>query len=296
VSSRYGSDAWNDHYRIKFFKSIDNGQTWDAGTVIINFGTAANYWAYHCRLVQSDTDGINLVVNRCNHGPYFGYPDCYYVRSEDGETWTNIDNSYTKNISTQGALNSTEMDNYFLIEHSDDDCDVKYITTGCFSPRGNLYLIQTDCNRSSTSNPGYWYFRYWEDGEWQKIDMSYVLPDCVRPISYWKDIIYGIYSYSETTFDVYVTRTEEELLEIQRWQTTNRGITWTKVEDITSNSDYDHQFMSTTINSDSPYLALSSSYLVSPSYADVFILGRGNPIVAVDEPIIPSTETNVILH
>ena len=295
VSSRYGSDYFYDHYRIMLYKSTDNGLIWYAGTVIIDFGTGENYWTYHARIIQKDSEGINLCVNRCTRDPGYGYPDNYYLHSEDGETWTNIDDSYTKNTSTQGSINCMEMDNYYLIEHSDDDYDVRYITTGCFSPDGNLYLIQTDCNRTSVTNPGYWYFRYWENGEWQKIDMSYVVPDCVRPISYWEDFIYGIYSYSETTFDVYVTRTETNR-EIQRWQTTDRGETWTKVEDITSNSDYDHQSLASTINSDSPYIALSSSYLISTSYADLFILGRENSTVDVDEQIIPSMDTNVILN
>ena len=295
VSSRYGSDAWNNHYRIKFFKSTDNGQTWDGGTVVINFGTSANYWAYHLRIHQSDSDGINIVVDRVDRDPYYEYPDCYYVRSDDGVIWRNIDNSFSKNVDTQGAINCTEMDTYCLIEHSDDDGGCVPITTGCFSPGGNLYLIEFDSNRLSSTNPAYWYFRYWENDEWQKVDISEIIPDDFFASG---NKMEAIYSYSDTKFDLYVVcdRTGSGIHEIERWQTLDKGLTWNLVEDITSNSDYDHVYTAFTENiSDSPYLALSNSYLNNSNCADVFILARGNPIVAVDEQILPS-KTNVILH
>ena len=286
VSSRYGSDYWFDHYRIMLYKSTDNGQTWDSGTVVINFGTAYNYWAYHARIIQSDSDGINLCVNRCLREPSYGYPDCYYLRSEDGETWTNIDNSYTKNISTQGALNCTEMDNFFLIEHSDNPAMIVAINSGCVSPNGNIYLAQESWIRGDPQ-PYDWYLRYWEDGEWQSVEIPnnnmHVLPS-------------AMYAYSEEELDIIVEMQETTPYEIQRWKTTDKGQNWTNVEDITSNSDYDHMFVQITMNlPDSPYFTLSSSYLDNSSYADIFVLGRENPTVAVDEQILPS-KTNVILH
>ena len=291
VSSRYGSDYFYDHYRIMLYKSTDNGLTWDAGTIIVNFdGPNPNdYWAYHGRIVQSDSNGINLVVNRVDRNPGYGYRDVYYLRSEDGETWTNIDNSYTKNISTQGSLNSTEMDNYFLVEHSDNPAGMKSICAGCVSSSNNIYLIQVDGIRGQTE-PYDWYFTYWEDNEWQRIE----IPHNNVYLS-----IQQMYSYpsSEEEFDIFVQNRGTPHYELQRWKTIDKGQNWTNVEDITSNSDYNHAYQQITTNfPDSPYLALSASYLNSSSCADIFILGRENPTVAVNEQILPSNETNVILH
>ncbi len=289
VSSRYGSDYFYDHYRIMLYKSTDNGLNWDAGTVIINFdGPNPNdYWAYHGRIVQSDSDGINMVVNRCDRDPDYGYPDCYYLRSEDGETWTNIDNSYSKNTSTQGSLNSTEMDNYFLIEHSDNTQMLVVVNSGCVSPSGTVYLAQENWIRYDPQ-PYDWFLRYWENDEWQKIEIPHnnmhVLPS-------------AIYAYSEDELDIIVEIQETSPYEIERWKTTDKGQTWNVVENITSNSNYDHMFAQITMNlPDSPYFALSASYLNNSNYADIFIMGRDNPTVGIDEEVLPSIETNVILN
>ncbi|MCK4304736.1 MAG: BNR-4 repeat-containing protein [Candidatus Eisenbacteria sp.] len=297
VSSRYGSDAYSDHYRIKFYKSEDDGLTWDAGKIVVNFGTAENYWAYHARIMHADSDGIHLVVNRCNRDPSYGYPDCYYLQSADGETWTNVDNSFTKNITTQGAIDVIEMDTYCLIEHSPDASDILGISTGCFSPAGNLYLVQQDTNRQSTYNPVYWYLRYWEDGEWQKIDITEVFP--AYNIRLMGNCIYGIHSCSDTEFDVYLLRTDDPaggIHEIQKWQTTDRGETWTMIEDITSSSSYDNRYLAMTSNvPDSPYIGLAASYLNDPSHADIFIWARPTGASAVDEPVLQGGRDNVVL-
>ncbi|MCD4796819.1 MAG: T9SS type A sorting domain-containing protein [Candidatus Cloacimonetes bacterium] len=282
VSSRYGSDAWADHYRVMLYKSTDNGLTWDAGTVIVNFGTAANYWAYHSRIIQSDSDGINIVINRVDRDPNYSYADCYYLRSEDGVIWTNIDNSYTKDVSTQGSLNSTEMDNYYLVDHSNNVPAGIGLITGCISTSNNIYLAEMD----GTMNPCGWFFMYWEDEEWQKIEI---------PNNNIRIVIWGMYSYSDEEFDIIVNNWAT--YEIERWKTTDKGLTWNIVEEITSNSDYDLYFLQMVMNlPDSPYFALSANYLSNTSYADVFIMGRENWTVDIDEQIIPSIDTNAILH
>jgi len=104
-----------------------------------------------------------------------------------------------------------------------------------------------------------------------------------------------MYSYSDEEFDIIVNNWAT--YEIERWKTTDKGLTWNIVEEITSNSDYDLYFLQMVMNlPDSPYFALSANYLSNTSYADVFIMGRENWTVDIDEQIIPSIDTNAILH
>ena len=122
--------------------------------------------------------------------------------------------------------------------------------------------------------------------EWQKIEI---------PNNNIRIVIWGMYSYSDEEFDIIVNNWAT--YEIERWKTTDKGLTWNIVEEITSNSDYDLYFLQMVMNlPDSPYFALSANYLSNTSYADVFIMGRENPTTAADEQIIPSINTNAILH
>jgi hypothetical protein len=289
VSSRYGSDAYSNHYRVKFFRSTDNGMSWDAGTVVVNFGTAHNYWAYHTRICQSDSDGIHLAVNRCLRDPYYAYPDCYYLHSDDGVTWRNIDGSLVKNVVTDGALNVVEMDTYCLIEHGVGSHDIRSIAAGSVAPSGNVYLIQADAIRGDPTPPER-YLRYWEGGEWQKI----LIPRNDR----FMNGIYGMHAFSDTAFDIYVEiEGGTGHYEVERWQTLDRGQTWTE-EALTSDSDFDHRYPQVTMNSaDSPYIAVTSSYLVNSSYGDIFLLARPNSASGVADRGLPVARPGaVVLH
>jgi hypothetical protein len=287
VSSRYGSDYYYDHYRIMFYKSTDNGLTWNTGNIVVNFGTARNYWAYHARITQSDSDGINLAVNRCDRDPGYGYPDCYYLNSEDGETWTNIDGSFTKNIITDGPLTCDEMDSHCLVQHLPGNNEVTSLGSGCFSPSGNIYFIDCESWRNNP-DPADWYLRYWEDDEWKKVTIPH------NDKFMW---IYGIHSFSDEEFDIYIEYYGTPIHEIQRWKTTDRGLTWNVVEEITSGSAYDHRYPVLTSNlDDSPYLSLTSSYLNASSCADIFILSREKPTTPIEEQSTPEMFTDVILN
>ncbi|MCD4707572.1 MAG: BNR-4 repeat-containing protein [Candidatus Sabulitectum sp.] len=287
VSSRYGSNSYYDHYRIMFYKSTDNGLTWNAGNIVVNFGTAKNYWAYHARITQSDNDGIHLAVNRCDRDPGYGYPDCYYLNSEDGENWANIDGSFTKNIITDGPLTSDEMDSHCLVQHLPGNNEVTSLTAGCFSPEENLYLINCETWRNNP-NPADWYLRYWEDNEWKKI----VIPHNDKLMS-----IYGLHCITDEEFDIYIEYYGTSIRELQRWRTTDRGQTWNVVEEITSASDHDHRYPVLTANlDDSPYLSLTSSYLNATSCADIFILSREKPTTSIEEQSTAGILADVVLY
>ncbi|MCD4848203.1 MAG: T9SS type A sorting domain-containing protein [Candidatus Aegiribacteria sp.] len=287
VSSRYGSDSYYNHYRIMLFKSTDNGLTWDAGNIVVNFGTARNYWAYHGRITQSDTDGIHLAVNRCDRDPGYGYPDCYYLNSEDGENWTNIDGSFTKNIITDGPLTCDEMDSHCLVQHLPGNNEITSLGSGCFSPSGDIYFTNGETWRNSP-DPCDWYLRYWEDNEWKKV----VIPHNGEFM--W---IYGLHCITDEEFDIYIEYYGTAKREIQRWKTTNRGQTWNVVEEITSGSDYDHRYPVITSNlDDSPYLSLASSYLNASSCADFYIMSREKPTTSLEEQSTSGMLTDVILN
>jgi len=287
VSSRYGSDNYYDHYRIILFKSTDNGLTWDAGNIVVNFGTAKNYWAYHTRITQSDSDGIHLAVNRCDRDPGYGYPDCYYLNSEDGQIWQNIDGSFVKDIITDGPLTCDEMDSYCLVQHLPGNNEITTLYAGCFSPEGNLYFINCETWRYSP-DPADWYLRYWEDDEWKKVEIPH------NDEFIW---ISGLHCITDEEFDIYLEYWGTPMYEIQRWKTMDRGQTWNVVEELTSGSDFNHRYPGITANlDDSPYLSLTSSYLNATGCADFFILSREKPTTSIEEQSSSGMLTDVILN
>jgi hypothetical protein len=279
---RYGSALITNHYRTRIFKSIDNGANWDNGYIISSvYKSGENRWAYSSSIRSSTSMGLHLTINSLYYdvSPH-SYPDSYYLCSDDGITWRNVDNSYSKDIVNTGYISRTELDAHFLVEHSAIATDLRYITCGCVSSSGAVYFILEWGNRHSVPQVTNRYLVYWTGSAWAKQEILGVFSQGGAFCG--DDQINGIVSFSDSSFDIYLTKKETKV-EVQRWHTDDKGVNWTKVEDVTAGSAYDHDW--TPISQDGSngsYLAFSSVYKVNANYSHILRGIMGGSQIAIE--------------
>lgn len=93
--------------------SDDYGETWSSILTILNTGAYANYWAY-VRIVHSQNKLMYFMM-RFNQLDAAGYDKIYFLQSDDGVNFYNIDNSYTRDVSVL-KLSASDLDDYYLVE------------------------------------------------------------------------------------------------------------------------------------------------------------------------------------
>ena len=286
--ARYGPIS-TDMDQICVYKSTDDGLTWakafNGGTsarlLHLNPSGGTDYWAYHGRIPTNDSRGLYLFVNKLDYAHSSGYPVCYLLYTEYGVTMYNIDRSFSKNIDTAGEITQAEMDAYFVVDSASGSA-IRYICTGTFSPNGNIYLLQWYGDRSSSPNITKHYLIYFQGGAWTKQEITGIFTDS----NFYEEAGWQLIAHTDSKLDMYVTRTEGGVRQIQVFRTEDRGITWTKLRDYTQETLYDYQYLKITENwPDCNYLVLQSAHLVNSNWTNIWhrVIDRTLLDVVLDE-------------
>jgi hypothetical protein len=193
--------------------------------------------------------------------------DHYLLRSSDGDTWYNIDKTFSKNIQTAGLITRIEMDANFLVEHLPAGAATMYQRELAISPDESLCFLVAEYGMDGSPRPYNYYLFYYESGAWVKKQMNGIFDDN----EYNQNRAHGLIAYDNNTLDFWCTNKVLGAEELQRWRTTDRGTTWTKVEDITTNSSNGYGWSEITLDSnDNDYLAFFASDR-DTSYSDIFL-------------------------
>jgi hypothetical protein len=96
-------------------KSSDYGETWSPITTILNTGNFPDYWAYNRPVFSKNK--IMFFMNRRNQVGAGNFDRIYFLQSDDGINFYNIDNTFSKNVSVS-EISSTELENYFVTDAS----------------------------------------------------------------------------------------------------------------------------------------------------------------------------------
>ena len=250
---------------LRIFSSTDNGSNWDAGVRICDVKDAGEDYrmAYSSMPLISKDHKIQIFINS-RWDTSSGYPDCYYVRSTDGITFTNMLETWSKNIVSGGLITRAELDANCLIEHTDTTSDNRQVTAG-YVTNNNIFFLQED----KTSGTITLHLRFLQDGVLQKVQITTPILKDPPPYYYYRIIV-----HSEHKIDIIVPILVSDIAELQRWRTTDKGLSWSKVEDITTGSSYHRKYPQITTNyQDVPsYIILVCSYFVSEDYADVTVV------------------------
>ena len=268
IMVRYGSSS-TDHYRVKLYKSTDNGNTWDSGTTIISlYDSSIPYWAYNMRLHTRDDDGLYICINMRDYDNYSspaakGYVKSYFLFSPAGEecgnVWYNLGRTFSKKKTTGGAITLSEMNNNCVISSMSNRNDITYITCGTKAYDGTIWLGELRGSYDYTTEITDYYLlksdgTTWERKSFVDYDDSQILPDS----HVLEDAIWGIFPYSKKIIDVVVSHTVDSKRELQIWRSINGGDNFFKLTDITSDSDYNNRYVA--VGYPYPYMFVAATY------------------------------------
>ena len=261
-------------------RSTDYGAIWSfSSSNIVNLGND-NYWAYSTDINTKLIDKLRFIINEDDNTVLPSLPGLfkrvYYLESEDGDTFTNLQGTYSHKISTSGALTRIILYDNYLIDDSGSDTKNNLVLSGNVAPSGRIYFLLQ--RRTTTSWPTYQshYLLYWNGSAFVEKEIPEFSNIYVEQGHHWDKAPSEIFAYSDDVIDIFGDNNDSGNSELQRWRTYNATAEtpeWTKVEDITSGSDYPHTVMTMTGNAsqDNP-LFLSSNYDNNlPTSSDLWI-------------------------
>jgi len=122
---------------------------------VIDTGLGGEARAYVQRVANYYNNDIILALNprRDSEGAFFAV---YIIRSSDGITWTNWQQTFSKNVNSSGAISMAELDANCLIVEQEDTDHVYDFDGGVF--RGNeLKLLITRASKEAVLPSGFAY-------------------------------------------------------------------------------------------------------------------------------------------
>ena len=210
-------------------------------------GTAFNY---HPETLSSNWDDPsidsdeNAKLNGLNYRT-----NLYYLTSADfGKTWTTVEGETIKTP-------LTSIDNKALVHDYEHDGLLVYMKDLNFDADGNpviLYVTSKGYEAGPGNAPRTWTTAHWVGGKWN------IRPAMVSDNNY---DMGSIYIEDDGTWRIIgPTETGPQQYnpggEIAIWISRDRGMTWKIVQQVTSNSDYNHTYARRPVNAHPDFYAL----------------------------------------
>ncbi|KKK62879.1 hypothetical protein LCGC14_2999920, partial [marine sediment metagenome] len=153
---------------VRIFQSQDDGKSWNGfgtgetdGLVVMTLG---GNWAYNSQIKHTTDTKLYMVVL-----PWDGVNQrtrVYFLWSTDGVTWRNVDDSWSKNISTAGAITEAEADANLRV-YDPGAPGVYYFNSGYIDDSGYPHmLIARSDNVSDPLSDWFYSYYYWTGSEW----------------------------------------------------------------------------------------------------------------------------------
>ena len=205
------------NHKEAYRTSTDGGSTWSSESILFDFGTTE--WCYV--KVAASEDKIHFALS--NHPAISGTHRIYYCYYYNG--------SFYKADGT--PIGSPPF--------SQSDLDVVYDSEAPGNYKAWIWDIALDESGKpvivfavfpSTTNHQYYYAR-WNGSLWEYHYITDAGGYLYADQPYYSG---GIYLDHDDPSIVYLSKEVNGQFEIQKWKTTDGGVTWTKVADITSNS------------------------------------------------------------
>jgi len=201
----------NEYFKV----SADNGRTWKKAVKLVDFGSDGIY-----AVVYTKGNRIHVAWHESIATPI--RKNIYYMASSDGgATWEKKDGKYIKLPATRSSAD--------LVFDSGNE-------------PGNVWDIVADGNNEPfivfayKNNPDHEFrFARWSGSSWisDKITGSAQLYDSGHFYSG------GIVIDPKNVYEVYLSK-KHGRLEIERWTSFDKGISWKKTETVTENSGVDN--------------------------------------------------------
>ncbi len=272
VLSRTNADAMQNPY-VDLYYTDDEGVTWSSVIRIVNLAGDGYYWAYSVAVPSSLDDKLRITVNEYDN---VRIRKIYYLESSDGVNWSNIDDSHSQDVSDT-SLSRDNLIDYYLLKDSGSDSIWNEVTSGSITPSGRIYFLITEQATGSYPQTRNHYIRYWDGGWLEKTITPFSGISVPSADDTGDNAVQRIFAYDDNTIDVFAIHKVGSARELERWHTGDGGDNWLKAEDITSNSSFNHNYLTITANASStvPWLLASSYKNNQPSSADIRLWTEG---------------------
>ena len=228
-----------DGTRQLFYQSSTDGKTWTARKQLASIKNGSETKSGHYQISNICGNKLCTAFNRHLNGNVDTRTSVYFVQSEDwGQTWTTVSGEPVTVPVTTRESNCLVVD----YESQGKNCYIKDVN---FDTQGNPIIIYVTSDNHKTGPDGgtrEWFSLYWTGKEWVKTKIT-ESTHCYDSGSIWVEGDVWTVIAPTTPMPEGDPRYWGAGGEIDEWTSTDRGRSWVKTRQLTSNSERNHTYV-----------------------------------------------------
>jgi len=276
---------------LAVYYSNDGGSNFTSNVLLDNGvnNSGAAWWNYNNLLKSKKDQGLHLVINGHYRPNNLSYTEAFYLYSEDGIVWgdlewyqTNGDSGNSIDIS-QNTLNRADLQNNYSIFTYGDTQRFGIANTGIVNNNGIPIVVVPEGNSIDENNLiDSQYIYYGDAGEWVKKEII-GLSDISNFYNTEHDFVSGIYHISGARYGFWRSNRVATPAFCSRYLTDDFFSTFREVEYMTINEGLPNRVVASTFNfGENPDFVLSAGSKIESGYADIWF-----------NPVLPALATPV---
>jgi len=228
--------------------SKDDGETWISPAQYL--GLASGNWAYGTTYEEANGNGVFLTINILEEYGNLNYYAWGIIWTNDYETFGNLEyytsnkkSGWSKNISTDGVINDSDIENNIAAIYGDDTSsgtDNNYLLQIEQLRDGSIVAVSMDGDRGASTTVDNLRTSVYDisTNTWTHnlADVSTDVPGILASDDHSYDCEIIPFDKKNIRLIIQVSETN---LEYEYWSTADGGSTWSKLDDLTSSSGYD---------------------------------------------------------
>lgn len=231
--------------RLLYFNTSPDGRNWTEHKQLAAMKREGDANGGHYQISNQLGDKIVFFFNWHPNGNVDKRTNIYYLQTTDfGNTWTKVDG-------TPVSIPVTDVDSPVLLKEFFSKGENVYIKDVAFDENGNplaLYLSGKGYQPGPTNGLKKWQIIYWNGLEWENHEITT------------SDHNYDTGSlWVENGKWIVIAPTENSPQqwggggEIVRWESSDKGRTWVRAQQITNNSQLNHNYIRKVVNGVDPF-------------------------------------------
>lgn len=240
-----------DGTRQLFFQSSTDGRNWTSYKQLASIKNGSETKSGHYQISNICGTKLCTAFNRHLNGNVDTRTSVYFVQSTDwGQTWTTVDGQPVTIPVTQRDANCRVVD----YESLGKNCYIKDLN---FDTQGNPVIIYVISDNHKTGPEGgkrEWFSLYWNGTEWEKTKIT-ESTHCYDSGSIWVDGDIWTILAPTTPMPEGDPRYWGAGGEVVQWTSYDKGKTWTRTRQLTSNSERNHTYVRRPFYADDDFYA-----------------------------------------
>lgn len=240
-----------DGTRQLFFQSSTDGRNWTSYRQLASIKNGSETKSGHYQISNICGTKLCTAFNRHLNGNVDTRTSVYFVQSTDwGQTWTTVDGQPVSVPVTKRDANCRVVD----YESLDKNCYIKDLN---FDDQGNPVIIYVISDNHKTGPEGgkrEWFSLYWNGSEWEKTKIT-ESTHCYDSGSIWIESDKWTIIAPTTPMPEGDPRYWGAGGEVAEWTSYDKGKTWTRTRQLTSNSERNHTYVRRPFYADDDFYA-----------------------------------------